>query len=46
MAIKTKYVEPKAYMSKEMQRAFNSAPKKAEKTAKPVKKTPVKKKGK
>ena len=26
--VKTKYVEPKAYMSKEMQRAFNSAPKK------------------
>lgn len=34
MAIKTKYVEPKAYMSKEMQRAFNSAPKKPAKQPK------------
>lgn len=42
MAIKTKYVEPNAYMSKEMQRAFNSAIKKP---AKQVKKAP-KKKGK
>ena len=34
MAIKTKYVEPNAYMSKEMQRAFNSAPKKTVKQPK------------
>ena len=34
MAIKTMYVEPKAYMSKEMQRAFNSAPKKPAKQPK------------
>ena len=34
MAIKTKYVEPNAYMSKEMQRAFNSAIKKPTKARK------------
>lgn len=38
MAIKTKYVEPNAYMSKEMQRAFNSTPKKPAKAKKAPKK--------
>ena len=38
--MKTKFVEPTSYMSKEMQRAFNSAPKaKATKTVKKTKKT-------
>lgn len=45
MAIKTKYVEPKAYMSKEMERAFNAAVKKSKETKQP-KKTAAKKKGK
>ena len=47
--MKTKYVEPGAYMSKEMLKAFNSEMKKqsAKKTAaKPTKKAPAKKKGK
>lgn len=42
--MKTKYVEPKAYMSKAMERAFNSAPKK--KVTASAKKTAGKKKGK
>lgn len=44
--MKTKYVEPNAYMSKEMQKAFNSAAKAAKKTASQPKKTAAKKKGK
>ena len=43
MAVKTKYVEPKAYISKEMQRAFNSAQKKTAKPVKQAKKTATKK---
>lgn len=38
--MKTKYVEPKAYMSKEMEKAFKTASKK---TAKPAKPAPKKK---
>lgn len=42
--MKTKYVEPNAYMSKEMKKAFDTAVKK-QKSAKQPKKT-AKKKGK
>ncbi len=44
--MKTKYVEPNAYMSKEMLRAFNSATKKPKATKQPKKTTTAKKKGK
>ena len=43
--MKTKYVEPKAYMSKEMMKAFDAAAKK-QKTNKQPKKATTKKKPK
>ena len=42
--MKTKYVEPNAYMSKEMKKAFDAGVKKDK--AKKAKKAPPKKKGK
>ena len=44
--MKTKYVEPKAYMSREMEKAFNSAVKKSSKDTKQTKKAAPKKKSK
>ena len=43
--MKTKYVEPNAYMSKEMKKAFDAGVKKP-KEKKQIKKAPAKKKGK